>query len=235
MASGRNVQSKVLCNSAWSVVTLFCWAHCSWTARSDVECGCTTNWDDWAVWVKQRAVGSYVWSARFECQPDHFIRPLSFVIHHQQSFDNIPRYLPTSYLIKRTECVPKKTYSEFCFKVFDISGIKYSSRRGYVKFLRRKTTVNLKMKQTGDVGVALIFIFYFMAQQPLVGQGLLIIEGLRSHSDTPHSMGLLWASDQPNAENSTWQHTTVTTDRYPCRRRDSNPQSQQASGRRPTP
>jgi hypothetical protein len=32
-----------------------------------------------------------------------------------------------------------------------------------------------------------------------------------------------------------WQHTTLTTDRHPCRRQDSNPKSQQASGRRSTP
>jgi len=29
-----------------------------------------------------------------------------------------------------------------------------------------------------------------MAQQPLVGQGILTVEALRSHSDTPHSLGL---------------------------------------------
>jgi len=34
-----------------------------------------------------------------------------------------------------------------------------------------------------------------MTQQSLVGQGLLIIEASRSHSDTPHSVGLLWTSD----------------------------------------
>jgi hypothetical protein len=39
-------------------------------------------------------------------------------------------------------------------------------------------------------------------QQPLVGQGLLIIEASRSHSGTPHSEGLLWTSDQPDAETS---------------------------------
>jgi len=39
----------------------------------------------------------------------------------------------------------------------------------------------------------------------------------------------------PVAETSTWRRTTFTTDRHPCPRRDSNPQSQQASGRRPTP
>jgi len=47
-----------------------------------------------------------------------------------------------------------------------------------------------------------------MAQQPLVGQGLLIIETSRPHSDTPQSVGLHWTSDQADVETSTWQHTT---------------------------
>jgi hypothetical protein len=34
-------------------------------------------------------------------------------------------------------------------------------------------------------------IFSPMAQEPLVGQGLLIIEVSRPHSETPHSLGLL--------------------------------------------
>jgi len=42
-----------------------------------------------------------------------------------------------------------------------------------------------------------------MAQQPLVGQGLFIIKAARSQSDTPPSVGLLWTSDQPDAENLT--------------------------------
>jgi hypothetical protein len=41
------------------------------------------------------------------------------------------------------------------------------------------------------------------AQQPLVDQGLLSIEASRSHLDTAHSVGLLWTSDQPDAETST--------------------------------
>jgi len=32
-----------------------------------------------------------------------------------------------------------------------------------------------------------------------VGQGLLIIDTSRSHSDTPRLVGLLWTSDQPDA------------------------------------
>jgi len=46
---------------------------------------------------------------------------------------------------------------------------------------------------------------------------------------------LLWTSDQLVAETSTWQHTTLRIDKHPCPRWNSNPWSQQASGRRPTP
>ena len=52
------------------------------------------------------------------------------------------------------------------------------------------------------------------------------------YSDTPHWVVLLWMNDQPDAETSIWQYTTHN--RHPCPRQDSNPQSQQASGRRPT-
>jgi len=64
-----------------------------------------------------------------------------------------------------------------------------------------------------------------MAQELVVCQGLLNIEVSRSHSDTAHSVGLLWTS----AETSTWQHTTLT----PCPHRDSNTQSRQARGSNP--
>jgi len=77
--------------------------------------------------------------------------------------------------------------------------------------------------------------FLFGVTAPPVGQGLLIHEFSRSHSEALHSVGLLWTSDQPVAETSTWQHTTLKTDKHPCPGWDSNPQSQQASGRRPTP
>jgi hypothetical protein len=51
-----------------------------------------------------------------------------------------------------------------------------------------------------------------MAQQPLVGQGLFIMEASQSHSDTPRSVGLLWTSDQPDSQTSTrrTQHTHET-------------------------
>ena len=63
--------------------------------------------------------------------------------------------------------------------------------------------------------------------------GAPILDVSRSHNDAPQSVGLLWTSDQPVAETSTWQHTTLTTDKYSYPRWDLNPRSQQASGRRP--
>jgi hypothetical protein len=78
-------------------------------------------------------------------------------------------------------------------------------------------------------------IYFSTVQQPKVGQGLLIIEALRSHSDTTQSVGLLWTSDRPVAEISTWQHTTLKRDIHPCHLSNSNPQPQQLSGRGPTP
>jgi len=78
-------------------------------------------------------------------------------------------------------------------------------------------------------------ILFSMTQQPLVDQSLIIIEVSRSPSDAPHSAGLLWTGDQPDAQTSTWEHTTFTTQRLSCPRRDSKPQSQQVSGRRSTP
>ena len=54
-----------------------------------------------------------------------------------------------------------------------------------------------------DVVEACFCYFLFpppMAQQPIVSQGLLIIEASWSHSETRHSLGILWTSDQPDAD-----------------------------------
>jgi len=56
-----------------------------------------------------------------------------------------------------------------------------------------------------------------------------------THNDAAQSVGLLWTSDQPDTETSTWQHTTLTTDTHPCSRWDWNPQFQKWRGRRLTP
>jgi hypothetical protein len=56
------------------------------------------------------------------------------------------------------------------------------------------------------------------------GYGLLILDVFLdlAHNDAPQSVGLLWTIDELVAETSTWQHTTLTTDKYPCPRWDSN-------------
>jgi hypothetical protein len=82
---------------------------------------------------------------------------------------------------------------------------------------------------------ATLVAFFFHGSTALAGLGLLLIEVSRSHSDTPHPVGLLWTSDRPIAKTSTWLHPALTRDRHPFPGLDSNPRSQQASGRRPTP
>ena len=49
---------------------------------------------------------------------------------------------------------------------------------------------------------------FFVAQQPLLGQGILIVEASRTQSDTPHSVELFWTSDQPVAELYLKTHNT---------------------------
>jgi hypothetical protein len=74
-----------------------------------------------------------------------------------------------------------------------------------------------------------------LARQFPLGKGFLFVEASPSHSDTPSSVGLLWTSDHPDAETSTWQRTPLTRDKLPCPLRYTNPQSQQASGHRNRP
>jgi len=53
--------------------------------------------------------------------------------------------------------------------------------------------------------------------QPPSGPGSLHSRGFQiTHKDATQSIGLLWTSDQLVAETSTWQHTTITTDKHPC-------------------
>jgi len=70
-----------------------------------------------------------------------------------------------------------------------------------------------------------VFIFCLDASA-LVGQGLLIIMGSRSHSDTPRSIGHLRTSDQSEEEASTSQHTTDTDVDAPGWIRTRNPRKQ---------
>ena len=74
-----------------------------------------------------------------------------------------------------------------------------------------------------------------LAQQPNAGQGRLILEVSISHTMTHHSR---WDSTERRIDPSQRplpDNTAFTRDRHPRSRRDSNPQSQQVSGRRSSP
>jgi len=56
----------------------------------------------------------------------------------------------------------------------------------------------------------------------------------RLHSDKPYSVESLSSRDRPVPEISSWKHTTLTRHTFKPRP-DSNTQTQQASGLRPSP
>jgi hypothetical protein len=87
------------------------------------------------------------------------------------------------------------------------------------------------LKQSTCWGLQFCSYIISMVQQPPVGQDFLSIPVLPSHSDTPHSIGLLWARVQTDTQTTSWLHKTLTINRHSYPRRDSNPQLQQASGR----
>jgi len=73
--------------------------------------------------------------------------------------------------------------------------------------VRRKATWPLQTLRTyGNLDESKtpeILLFSPWQNSPPVGQGFLNVEASRSHSDTPHSVGLLWTNEQPDAETST--------------------------------
>ena len=106
-------------------------------------------------------------------------------------------------------------------------------RNKYTHYFIWLTTLTA-VRVTNDIchRISNMIHYLFMARPTPVGRHRLNIESSRSHSDAPRSVGLLWTGDQPDAETSTWQNTTLTIHRHPHTRRDSNPQPQHS---RPTP
>jgi hypothetical protein len=93
---------------------------------------------------------------------------------------------------------------------------------GFVFFIAWSlgTSCSMNRMSPPSINIQPMKRLFSMAQQPLVGQGLPRIEPSWSHSHTPHSVRLLWTSDQPDAEISTWQHTTLTRDLNRIRNRN---------------
>ena len=141
----------------------------------------------------------------------------------------------------------------FCFRPFlfgfsgngrNVAATNYLAGRSGTRIpAKAKDFIFSTIVQTGSwphlaCNLMLLFVCFFVfcgaaAQRgpwPTHSWGFLI-----THSDASQSVGLLWTSDRFVAETSTWQHTTLTTDKHPCPRWDSNPRSQQPSGLRPRP
>jgi len=64
-------------------------------------------------------------------------------------------------------------------------------------------STGIRFRTVQPVVIRYTDFFLPLAQDHLVGQSFLVIEASRSHSDTTHSVELLWTSDQSVAETST--------------------------------
>jgi len=61
-----------------------------------------------------------------------------------------------------------------------------------------------------------VCFYYFLCAVAPRGPGRPHSRFCITHNNAPHSVRLLWTSDQLHVETSTWQHTTFTTDRHSC-------------------
>jgi len=83
----------------------------------------------------------------------------------------------------------------------------------FEKTARHHTNINALLQ----VGIAGINTLHFTPRSRYfphgstspVGLGLLIVQVPRSHSGTPHSVGILQKCDRPITEISTWNSTTI--------------------------
>jgi len=73
--------------------------------------------------------------------------------------------------------------------------------------------------------------YLFVALQPIHHQDLLILD----HTQRRTTLGRTPLNEWSASRRDLYVTTHNTTDKHPCPRRDSNPQGQQASSRRPTP
>jgi len=101
-----------------------------------------------------------------------------------------------------------------------------------------------KSKRNSWKDLTIAFVTCYPARLPRwTYSSLYSITNVTWYSPLPHhgttaqsqSVWLLWTNDQPNAETSTWQHTTLTRDRHTCHWQDLNLQSHKVSSCRPTP
>jgi len=78
-------------------------------------------------------------------------------------------------------------------------------------------------------------IYMYFVATTLSGPGPPHSRGFLEHTQRRTTFGRTPLDEWSACRRDLWQQTTLTTGRHPCLRWDSNPQSQQASGRRPMP
>ena len=120
-----------------------------------------------------------------------------------------------------------KMVGQVYFQALQLSFSKYHSTNALYSFTPPSPTLHNQVIRSVNSP-------RYMGQQTLMGQGLIIIEASQSHSDTPNSVGLLWTSDQPDAKTSLWQHQHSQDADIHAPGGNRSPQSQQASGCKPT-
>jgi hypothetical protein len=99
---------------------------------------------------------------------------------------------------------------------------------------RKKVTGGWRKLHNDELHGCVLLILFSLALQPSAGYCLLVTRCfLITYNDAPQSVGIFldeWAVRRRNR-----YLTTHTTDKHPCSQWNSNPRSQQASGRTPTP
>ena len=124
----------------------------------------------------------------------------------------------------------RNSIANLCLQTFDLMSLFPPWRKGKMKLrsgaapssVTQSSVANWQNTTTVRGGICQ----RSMTQQPLVGHGRLIIEVSHSHSATSNTVRLLWTSDQPLTTHNTHNRLMSSP------RRDSNPQSQQASCQR---
>ena len=122
--------------------------------------------------------------------------------HDHQSYTTV-----AFILISLQKC--EFSVSDFCFRVSYHKANRELLTTSWHYFLRNLSQYLAENKLSPIQGPNSC-VFRLMVQQSPLGQGLLLIEALRSSLDTPQSVGLLWTSDQLVAETSTYQQSQQT-------------------------
>ena len=122
------------------------------------------------------------------------------------------------------------TWNEWQYRDNDVKGMRINRKRSHVRKSVRtikrnaKEELNTREKYMSEE----IRIGFFYGVTAPSGPGPPRNRGFTITLRHNTLGGLLWTSDQPDAETSTWQHTTLN----PYTRWDSNLQSLQVSGHR---